>query len=98
MSGHMRLEAIKPPDAKWKKMKAAWDACEAAGVEPPDDVLEFFDHEEPNEHGVVMDLLDFDEPGHESVSEVEEDMTDGYYVDLTKLPKDVTMLRFTMSY
>lgn len=29
------------PDAKWKSMKAIWDTCIAADIEPPADVRKF---------------------------------------------------------
>lgn len=42
MSMNTRIYGVIPPDAKWKKMKAVWDACDAANMEVPEEVLNFF--------------------------------------------------------
>ena len=34
---------FQPPDEQWKKMTRAWEACEAAGVSIPAEVLAYFD-------------------------------------------------------
>lgn len=47
-----------PPDEKWQKMKAVWDACRAAGVEVPEDVCDFFEGGEPDPAGVEVMLKD----------------------------------------
>lgn len=84
---------IKPPDAKWKKMKEAYDACEAAGVDPPKAVTDFFNGEEPDASGVVVQIKD-----SKAVTEWHAEMESGYQVDLTKLPKDITAIRFYNSW
>jgi hypothetical protein len=88
------LVGVRPPDAKWLAMKAAWEACEKAGVAPPTEVEEFFNGEKPDPLGVVIGL--------QQSSAVREyaphDAAEGYEVDLTKLPKDVTVLRFWNSW
>ena len=35
MSMSTHVVGFHPPDEKWKEMKAAWDACMAANVNPP---------------------------------------------------------------
>jgi hypothetical protein len=45
MSTH--VVGFKPPDEKWRKMKAVWDACEAAGTDPPAAVSKFFEGDVP---------------------------------------------------
>jgi hypothetical protein len=82
---------IKPPDAKWKKMKAARDACLAVGATLPTEIRDFFEDGKPDELGVVVRQRDLGD----AVREWKEDMASGYEVDLTKLPKDVTILRFS---
>ena len=46
------VQAFRPPDAKWKKMKQAYDACEAAVVPVPEEVDDFFNNEPPDPAGV----------------------------------------------
>ena len=94
MSTH--ILGIKPPDEKWQKMKAAWDACDAAGITPPREVSDFFGGECPDESGVRVELQ---YPKlHPSVQEWRGNATSGYEVDLRKLPPDVTVLRFFNSW
>lgn len=87
---------IRPPDEKWRQMKAVWDACAAAGVSVPDDVEDFFDGEEPDAAGVVIDLEKVGaariwKPGGNS-------MREGVEVNLERLPEDITLIRFVNSY
>ena len=87
-----RVVGFKPSDAKWKKMKAVWDSCVAADVDPPDDVDTFFDGDDPNNSpgGVAVDL-----DKSKCVTAYRSGDAEGFDVDITKLPKDVTILRFT---
>lgn len=91
MSTH--VIGIKPPDEKWKKMKAIWDACSAAGIEPPGEVVSFFDYTAPDPLGVEVAI-----EKSRSVKEYTDDMRSGFEVDLKALPEDVTVLRFWNSW
>lgn len=94
MSMSTHVKGFKPPDEKWKKMKAVWDACDKAKVDPPKDVLEFFGGETPDEAGVEVDLEE-----EKCCKEWDDsDMQSGFEIDVTKLPKDVTLIRFYNSY
>lgn len=42
MSMSTHVTGFAPADGTWQKMKAAWDACETAGVPVPAEVEEFF--------------------------------------------------------
>lgn len=95
MSTH--VVAFKPPGEKWQQMKAVWDACRAAGVEVPDEVERYFEYDGPDPVGVEVKradlinsgaLYDWNDGPHAS----------GYEVDVTKLPKDVTVIRFYNSW
>jgi hypothetical protein len=74
-------------------MKAAYDACQAAGVAAPSDVMEFFDHEPPDSLGVRIEI-----ERQPCTSKYRDDMRDGFEVDIKKLPPDVTIIRFYNSY
>jgi hypothetical protein len=82
-----------PPDEKWRKMKEAYDACKKAGVDPPRTVEEFFGYEPPDESGVEVKLK-----GTPCCKEYRAEMRDGYEIDLTKIPKGLTVIRFFNSY
>lgn len=91
MSTH--VVGIRPPDAKWKQMKAVWDACKTAGVDPPDEVLEFFNHSPPDPAGIEVRL-----EGNPCVRAYNDAMRQGFEVEIDKLPKNVTTVRFFNSY
>ena len=93
MGMSMHVVGYKPADEHWKKMKAAWDACAAADIEPPEAVSDFFDDEDPG-----------DAPGKEveiegaGAKEWKDDMREGYEVDITALPEGVRFVRFYCSW
>ena len=93
MSTH--VVGFKPIDGKWKHMKAVWDSCVAAEIDVPDAVMDFFNGEDPNDSpgGVIVDL-----DKSKCVTPYRSDDAEGFDVDITKLPKDVTILRFTNSW
>jgi hypothetical protein len=94
MSTH--IIGFKPPDDKWRKMKAVWDACEAASVEPPAEVEKFFEYETPDVVGVRVTCGALTDCG--AVVEWRDDTRDGFEVHVGKLPPDVTVLRFYNSW
>lgn len=89
MSTH--VIGFKPPNEKWKAMKAVWDACEKAEVEPPKEVSEFFNHEPPDERGVAIEEMELKKIG--CVTDWNEEDQQGYEIDVKKLPPDVTIVR-----
>lgn len=93
MSMSVHVEGFRPPDDKWEAMRAVWLACENAGVRVPAAVLAFFDGEEPDPAGVTLDLAK--ETGIKEVT-----TKDGtyYQLDVRRLPPDVHLVRFRLSY
>ena len=84
MSSH--VVGIVPPDGDWQKMRAIWNACKMAGVDPPKSVCDFFNGEEPDPAGVIVEIRcrAYDD----KVSKA------GFEVDLASLPKHVKTIRF----
>lgn len=88
MSMSTHVMGFQPADEEWDKMKAAYEACTAADIEPPYAVMDFFDYEDPAEScGKEVDIS-------QAVTEWSADMKDGFQVDLSKLPKTVKFIRF----
>ncbi len=87
------IVGFRPPGPDWNKMKAIWDACEAADIPVPASVLHYFHHEKPDQSGVTIDLED--DP---AVSEYSAEMEKGYEVDLSKLPDGIKIIRFYNSW
>ena len=93
MSMSTHVIGFAPPDDKWRRMKDVWDACELAGVSAPPEVIDFFEGREPNENGVRVDL-----ENHECVRRYNENMKDGFEIEVKKIPANVTFIRFYNSY
>ncbi len=83
-----RVVGFKPPDGKWKEMRAIWDACEKGLIEIPDKVLEFFNHIPPDNAGVIVDLNTSD-----GVVDWAGEDSAGYQIEIQKLPPDIKFVR-----
>ena len=99
----LMILGVKPPDEKWLKMKNAYDSCKAAGLEIPDKVSYFFEDEEPDPDGVQIPLAtQYDGNINKSEDCVTNwkpgEMCYGMSLDLSKLPKDIKILRFKWIY
>lgn len=80
------------PDAEWKKKALAWVACIDAGVEPPDELEEFFDGQDPSEQdGCEVSI-------RKATTEWSGDGKAGLELDLEKLPPGVKIVRFVNSW
>jgi hypothetical protein len=79
-----------PPDEAWQKMKAVWDACQAAGIDPPPEVEDFFDGKPPDLAGMEVDLPVREWNGHE--------MGAGYELEVSAIPAKVRVIRFWNSW
>jgi hypothetical protein len=98
MSMYCGIVGIKPPDDKWKKMKAIWDSCMAADIEPPSDVYDYFGDYEPDEDGVTVSESELSNSGAiRPISEVQFSNR-GYIIDVTKLPKDIKLIKVENSW
>ena len=91
MSMSFHVFGIRPPDDKWRRMKRVYDACTDAGIDPPNEVLEFFGGESPDEAGILIDL----KRGHPCVRQYSnaEAAEEGVEIDIDDLPENISMLR-----
>jgi len=87
MSTH--VTGFAPPDERWAKMKAIWDACEAAGIPVPGEVGEFFGGDDPDPAGVEVELPTREWSG---------DSGAGYELDVSAIPPQVKTIRFYNSW
>lgn len=90
MSLSWDVVGFRPKDEKWHKMKKVWDVCKIAGVDAPEDVQKFFDYEEPDDTGITVCVSD-------ATKDYEGDMESGLEVELSKLPDNITVIRFIIS-
>ena len=87
MSMSMRVVGFIPPDEQWKKMKAAWDSCAAAGIKIPDVVADFFNGEYPVTAGYETSMKG-------CVREYEDGNSRGFEVLVAEIPSKVKTIRF----
>jgi len=93
MSMSTHVVGFRPPDEKWKKMKAVWEACKKADMDPPEEVQDFFEYEGPDDQGVEVREEALRKAGAISQWEDKDGSASGYEIDVTKLPKDVKIVR-----
>jgi len=90
MSSH--VIGFRDPDEKWKQMKDIYDSCKQANVEPPDEVNKFFNWEPPEKEGIKVNIDEI----CESYSPY--DVTEGFKIEISKLPKNITHICFWNSW
>lgn len=88
-----RVYGIKPADEKYKKMLEIYNLCKESKVNIPDEVVDFFDNEPPESKGVIIELKQFG-----CLTSYNEEMVDGYEIELGKIPKDIKIIRFVNCY
>ena len=88
MGMYLTVKGVRLPDAEWKKMKSVYDVCKLADIEPPDEVVSFFDGEEPDADGVVVNLT-----SHKSVTEYTTEYTSGFDILIEDLPEAIKIIR-----
>ena len=99
MSMSTHIVGFIPPDAEYNRMREAWLACEAAGVEPPKELLGWFGKkyyepfEAPDAEGAEAEVEKSD-----AVTKWRDSCREGYQVDLRKLDPKVKILRFYNSW
>lgn len=91
MSMASYVQGLKPKTEEYEKKLHIYNACEEINITPPDEILNFFDGE-VCEEGILTELPT------EAVRNYADDYRDFFEVDLTKIPSDVTKIRFVNSY
>lgn len=81
---------IRPPDEEYHKMKAAWDACEAAGIDIPEPLYAYFDYQMPDGVGIRTEI-----PSKEWTNG---DMCEGQEICLADIPDSITHIRVFQCY
>lgn len=86
------VQGLKPKTEEYQTKLDIYTACRKINVEPPREIVDFFDGE-ICEEGIVIELP------KEAVREYAYNYCREFFeVDLTKLPPDVTKIRFVNSY
>lgn len=94
MGMSMHVVGYRPADDEWKRKKAVWDACKAAGVNLPKEVDDFFDSSDPGDSpGMEVALMGKGAERWDGNSSRE-----GFQVDVEALPPGVRYVRFYCSW
>lgn len=88
MSMSTRVYGLVEPTSEYRAKCAAWRACKAAGVAIPDELLRYFDYQEPDEAGMRRVLP------QSAVSPISRDMVTGIAVRVRELPPEITTVVF----
>lgn len=91
MSISTYVQGLKPKTEEYQTKLDIYIACRKINIEPPREIVDFFDGE-ICEEGIVTELP------KEAVREYSDEYRDFLEVDLTKLPPDVSEIRFVNSY
>jgi hypothetical protein len=94
MSMSTCVKAFRPPDEKFKGMLSVYNQCTKLGISIPDEVNAFFNREVPDPTGVEIDLKKVEG----CLKYYRANSREGIEVDIAKLPKDITILRFVNSW
>lgn len=93
MSMSTHVIGIVAVNAEYQKKYKAYKACEDAEVDIPQELIEFFNGESPDPNGMVIDLRK-----NPCVKKYSADMIDGFDIDLSKVDKNIKIIRFYNSY
>lgn len=80
---------IKPPDKKWKAMKEIYDKCLELKILIPKEVSDYFGDEDPDPSGVLVEIP-YEDYSAEDIEGIE--------IEVSKIPKDVKIIRFYNSW
>ncbi len=91
MGMSMHVVGFVPPDEKWEKMKQAYYACKELGINPPNEVDQFFNNVAPDPNGVKVNI-------EAATKEWSDEDRKGLEVEVDKIPKHVKVIRFYNSW
>jgi len=91
MSRDLYITGYQPADELWIKMKEVWDICNSLEIEPPPEVVKFFNGMYPG-----------DKPGQEinlkeAVQRWRNSCQVGFEINISKLPPNVKFIRAYIS-
>ena len=89
----IQIVGVRPPDEKWKKMKAIFINCRELGIEVPEDVYSYFDGNCPKEEddgGSMISLMT-----RYCVWPYEDETKKGFRIILNRMEEDVETLLVT---
>lgn len=96
MSISTHIKGVRDLDGEFLKMVKVKEACEEASIDYPEEVKKYFKY--PKERVEYLKKLMEEIDITLSVSQKVDDYCDIFEVDLSRLPKEVKLIRFVNSY
>ena len=93
MGASFSVMGCREKESNYDRMKVIYENCREMDIPVPKEVKEYFNYDEPSEHGIELDLEDLG-----CAEEYSEEGEQGFIVDITTLPKDVKKIKFSVSY
>lgn len=94
MSLDIYIDGYRPADKKFQTMRRVWIDCKSLDIDPPEEVLEFFDGRDPTDlPGVEIDLATRAGCVREYSND---DGESGYEIVVSRLPEDLQFIRVHM--
>lgn len=93
MSMSTHVVGLRPPTEEYLKKVKAWEACDAAEVEIPQELQDYFNGERPEPTGMLVEI-----EKSPAITLHRARGSAGFEVDTTKLPEGVTIVRFYNSW
>lgn len=85
MGMSLHVVGFAEPDEKWRQMKAVYDACAAASIQVPAEVIRFFGGAAPDDAGKEISIPEREWRGNSA---------EGIEISLADIPPAVKTLRF----
>lgn len=92
MSTNTYIQGLKPKTGEYQIRLDVFTSCKKINIEPPKEIKDFFYNGEICEEGIVTELP------KEAVREYTDEYREFLEVDLTKIPDDISRIRFVNSY
>lgn len=90
MSRDVSITGYRPPNEQFKKMGAVYDACRAAKIPIPEEVLKYFNYESPPSHGGVSVKIE------SAITALPGPVVWEWTIDVSKLPQGLPYIRVTL--
>lgn len=93
MGTELLISFFKDKSPKWYQFKEVWDTCGKAEIEPPEEVIEFFGADYPDDENTPGELaLVGNAP-----TRFEGENEYGYIIDLKSLPNEIRFVKVYIS-
>lgn len=87
----VNIIGLESDDDTYQKMRDVYYACDKANIEPPEEVLEYFNFEPPKDEPPQIDIS-------ECITKRDVEYTDSWEICVSKIPVTTSFIRIDISY